>query len=82
VLHHPKLLHRQYGLAALAEKCQRCPLVEVCGGGYLPHRFNSGNGYRNPSVYCADLEYLIHHVQDSMRGHGWSAFAPTTPQSS
>jgi uncharacterized protein len=81
VLHHPKLLHRQYGLPGLAEKCRQCPLVEVCGGGYLPHRFNSATGYRNPSVYCADLEYLIHHVQDSMRGHGWGAFAPPSAPS-
>ncbi|MEU6019157.1 FxsB family cyclophane-forming radical SAM/SPASM peptide maturase [Streptomyces sp. NPDC047515] len=71
VLRHPKLLHRRYGRAALAEKCQSCPLVEVCGGGYLPHRFSTSQGYRNPSVYCADLEYLIRHVQDSLQQHGW-----------
>ncbi|MFE2492496.1 FxsB family radical SAM/SPASM domain protein, partial [Streptomyces mirabilis] len=70
-LRHPKLMHRQYGKAALAEQCQSCPLVDVCGGGYLPHRFSTGSGYRNPSVYCADLEYLIRHVQGSLRQHGW-----------
>ncbi|MFF2128598.1 FxsB family cyclophane-forming radical SAM/SPASM peptide maturase [Streptomyces olivochromogenes] len=70
-LRHPKLMHRQYGKAALAEQCQSCPLVDVCGGGYLPHRFSTGSGYRNPSVYCADLEYLIRHVQGSLRHHGW-----------
>ncbi|MCX4785436.1 FxsB family radical SAM/SPASM domain protein [Streptomyces sp. NBC_01221] len=75
VLRHPKLLHRQYGRAALAEKCQSCPLVEVCGGGYLPHRFSTSHGYRNPSVYCADLEYLIRHVQDSLQQHGWDPHA-------
>ncbi|MFE2234166.1 FxsB family cyclophane-forming radical SAM/SPASM peptide maturase [Streptomyces sp. NPDC059442] len=74
---HPKLLHRADGRAALAEKCQSCPLVEVCGGGYLPHRFSAAHGYRNPSVYCADLEYLIRHVQDSLRASGWDAYAPT-----
>lgn len=76
VLHHPKLRHREYGMASLAEKCRRCPLVEVCGGGYLPHRFSVARGYRNPSVYCADLEYLIRHVQDSLRRHGWDPQAP------
>jgi uncharacterized protein len=70
-LDHPKLQHRLYGREALAEKCQSCPLVEVCGGGYLPHRFSTANGYRNPSVYCADLEYLIRHVRNSLRHHGW-----------
>ncbi|WP_335940282.1 FxsB family cyclophane-forming radical SAM/SPASM peptide maturase [Streptomyces sp. PTD5-9] len=76
VLHHPKLLHRQYGKVALAEQCQSCPLVEVCGGGYLPHRFSTARGYLNPSVYCADLEYLIRHVQGSLRRHGWDPAAP------
>ncbi|MFE8006342.1 FxsB family cyclophane-forming radical SAM/SPASM peptide maturase [Streptomyces sp. NPDC057418] len=71
VMRHPKLLHREYGIDALAEKCQTCPLVDVCGGGYLPHRFSSAHGYRNPSVYCADLEHLIRHVQGSLRQHGW-----------
>ncbi|WP_257232120.1 hypothetical protein [Streptomyces sp. Rer75] len=74
-MRHPKLRHRHDGKAALAEQCQGCPLVEVCGGGYLPHRFSAVRGYRNPSVYCADLEYLIRHVQDSLREHGWSTHA-------
>ncbi|MFD9280825.1 FxsB family cyclophane-forming radical SAM/SPASM peptide maturase [Streptomyces mirabilis] len=79
-LRHPKLMHRQYGKAALAEQCQSCPLVDVCGGGYLPHRFSTGRGYRNPSVYCADLEHLIRHVQGSLRQHGWDdTYASTAP---
>ncbi|MFF3290671.1 FxsB family cyclophane-forming radical SAM/SPASM peptide maturase [Streptomyces sp. NPDC003023] len=77
VLRHPKLQHRKQGKAALAEQCRRCDLVEVCGGGYLPHRFSSATGYRNPSVYCADLEYLIRHVQQSLRNHGWDLEAPS-----
>ncbi|MFD9435988.1 FxsB family cyclophane-forming radical SAM/SPASM peptide maturase [Streptomyces sp. NPDC060002] len=79
-LRHPKLMHRQHGKAALAEQCQSCPLADVCGGGYLPHRFSTGSGYRNPSVYCADLEHLIRHVQDSLREHGWDdTYASTAP---
>ncbi|GAA3147121.1 hypothetical protein GCM10010521_37910 [Streptomyces rameus] len=74
-LSHPKLLHRQHGKEALAEQCRACPLVGVCGGGYLPHRFSEAQGYRNPSVYCADLEYLIRHVQGSLRQHGWDPYA-------
>ncbi|ANP55665.1 uncharacterized protein J2Z21_005695 [Streptomyces griseochromogenes] len=77
-LPHPKLLHRQYGKDTLAEKCRGCPLVDVCGGGYLPHRFSAAVGYRNPSVYCADLEYLIRHVQGSLRQHGWSPHTQAT----
>ncbi|WP_455359388.1 FxsB family cyclophane-forming radical SAM/SPASM peptide maturase [Streptomyces sp. SYSU K21746] len=75
-LHHPKMAHRQYGKDALAEQCRSCPLVEVCGGGYLPHRFSAARGYRNPSVYCTDLEYLIRRVQASLRQHGWNLVTP------
>ncbi|MFF5155527.1 FxsB family cyclophane-forming radical SAM/SPASM peptide maturase [Streptomyces sp. NPDC000348] len=71
VRRHPKLAHRRSATATLAEKCRACPLLEVCGGGYLPHRFSTAHGYRNPSVYCADLEHLIRHVQGSLRQHGW-----------
>ncbi|MEV5987002.1 FxsB family cyclophane-forming radical SAM/SPASM peptide maturase [Streptomyces sp. NPDC052051] len=74
---HPKLLHRQHGREALADKCRACPLVEICGGGYLPHRFSAVRQYRNPSVYCADLEYLIRHVQNSLRRHGWNPYKQT-----
>ncbi|MFJ5836698.1 hypothetical protein ACIQGO_07990 [Streptomyces shenzhenensis] len=51
------------------------------GGGYLPHRFSAADGYRNPSVYCADLEYLIRHVQGSLRQHGWDPYAQATSSS-
>jgi uncharacterized protein len=74
-LSHPKLLHRQHGKDALAEQCRACPLVDVCGGGYVPHRFSEVQGYRNPSVYCADLEYLIRNIQGSLRQHGWEPYA-------
>lgn len=39
--------------------CRACPLVATCGGGLLAHRFGRGNGFDNPSVYCADLARLI-----------------------
>ncbi|WP_127499910.1 FxsB family cyclophane-forming radical SAM/SPASM peptide maturase [Actinoplanes solisilvae] len=71
VLDHPSIVLRDGGLESLSEECRRCSLVEVCGGGYLPHRFRSSNGYRNPSVYCADLTYLIGHVQRHLDAAGW-----------
>ncbi|MEU3981766.1 FxsB family cyclophane-forming radical SAM/SPASM peptide maturase [Streptomyces sp. NPDC026672] len=81
VARHPALLHRRQGRDALAERCRDCSLVEVCGGGHLPHRFSSARGYRNPSVYCADLEHLVGHVQTSLRRHGWDVgtAAPSPP---
>ena len=46
--------------------CQSCPIVKVCGGGYLPHRYSLHRGFANPSVYCRDLTKLITHVRSSV----------------
>jgi uncharacterized protein len=58
-LDHPTTVARQIGLAALSPACQACAVRDICGGGYYPHRYRSGEGFRNPSVYCADLMRLI-----------------------
>jgi uncharacterized protein len=62
-LDHPTTVARQIGLRALAEQCQACPVVDMCGGGLYPHRYRAGSGFRNPSVYCEDLLKLIEHVR-------------------
>lgn len=61
-LEHPTIAARQLGAASLCETCSSCPVVQVCGGGYYPHRYRTGSGFLNPSVYCADLFQLITHV--------------------
>ncbi|MFM9610051.1 FxsB family cyclophane-forming radical SAM/SPASM peptide maturase [Streptomyces niveiscabiei] len=61
-LRHPAVADRQAGAAALAEQCGSCPLLRVCGGGHYAHRYRAGHGFRNPSVYCADLQHFIRHV--------------------
>ncbi|CAL9602988.1 GTP 3',8-cyclase [Nocardiopsis dassonvillei] len=61
-LYSPGIVARQIGLRALSDTCTACPLVRVCGGGLYTHRYRSGSGFRNPSVYCADLARLITHV--------------------
>ncbi|MFI5894621.1 FxsB family cyclophane-forming radical SAM/SPASM peptide maturase [Actinoplanes sp. NPDC051513] len=66
-LTHPAVASRQRGLEALGDECRRCPLVKVCGGGHYAHRYRAGTGFTNPSVYCADLTYLIRHVQDRVQ---------------
>lgn len=48
----------------LAEKCRKCCIKSVCGGGMLAHRFSKGRGFTNPSVYCFDLFLLIKHIQN------------------
>jgi uncharacterized protein len=55
----PAMRRRQSGLAGLSATCRACPLVARCGGGLYAHRFCSGSGFDNPSVYCADLKGLI-----------------------
>ena len=61
-LTHPGVIARQIGRAALADGCLACPVHAVCGGGHYAHRYRPGDGFRNPSVYCADLRRLIDHV--------------------
>lgn len=60
---HPAVVARQIGAAALADRCQGCGIRAVCGGGYYPHRYRKGVGFRNPSVYCPDLMALIAHIR-------------------
>lgn len=63
VIDLPAFRSRLIGKSALCDTCQKCPEVDNCGGGYLPHRFGKGNGFLNPSVYCADLQYLFEHMR-------------------
>lgn len=58
---------RQAGVAGLCGTCQSCPEVRVCGGGYFPHRFGRGQGFNNPSVYCADILHLCSHIRHRVR---------------
>jgi uncharacterized protein len=61
-LAHPGIAARQAGLAALSDTCLACPLVTVCGGGHYAHRYRAATGFRNPSVYCADMALLVRHI--------------------
>jgi uncharacterized protein len=36
--------------------------VRACGGGLYAHRYKSGSGFDNPSVYCEDLRVLVPKV--------------------
>ena len=67
VLTHPAVRARQAGITSLADDCQRCALVRVCGGGNYTHRFGADHGFRHRSVYCPDLTRLIHHVYGRVR---------------
>lgn len=47
----------------LPEACLQCPVVEACGGGYLPGRWGLGRGFANRNVHCEDLFKVITHVR-------------------
>jgi len=55
---HRSLLRREN----LAVECQSCPVVEVCGGGAVPHRY-SLDGFSHPTVYCREMKALITHAR-------------------
>jgi uncharacterized protein len=63
VAQHAGIAARQQGRTGLCDRCQACPVVDSCGGGLYPHRYRSGTGFANPSVYCADLLHLITQVR-------------------
>jgi uncharacterized protein len=58
-LDHPTTVATQIGHLALSDQCLACAVRDICGGGYYPHRYRAPDGFRNPSVYCADLLALI-----------------------
>lgn len=63
-LDHPATVAAQIGPLALSDQCQACRVRDICGGGYYPHRYRAGDGFRNPSVYCPDLLALITAIRD------------------
>jgi uncharacterized protein len=58
----PGVVARQLGIMALAAQCRACPVHRICGGGMYTHRYRTGTGFANPSVYCLDLLQLINHI--------------------
>ncbi|WP_261994209.1 radical SAM/SPASM protein FxsBH, inactivated beta-hydroxylase extension form [Streptomyces sp. t39] len=52
------------GPGALSETCRRCRVLADCGGGLYAHRYRSGRGFGNPSVYCTDLRALIEGIAE------------------
>lgn len=54
----------------LCEQCQACPIVDICGGGAVPHRWGP-NAFDHPTIYCGEMTALVDHVrrrvQESLR---------------
>src|SRR6202012_5162925 len=77
---HEGIEARQHGLAGLSSACRVCPVVDVCGGGLYAHRYRSGSGFANPSVYCDDLKATILHVRSRTSTVAESAHTLSTAQ--
>ena len=54
---HRQLLRKD----GLCDTCQKCDVVDICGGGAVPHRHGL-RGFKNPTVYCREMRALIRHV--------------------
>ena len=61
-VNHPAIYSRLMGYSTLCAECQSCPILNQCGGGYLPHRYSEELGFQNPSVYCNDIKFLVSHI--------------------
>lgn len=63
----PGVVARQLGSRALSPQCRGCDIRSVCGAGLYAHRYRSGTGFYNPTVYCPDLMKLIRHIRTTMQ---------------
>jgi uncharacterized protein len=53
---------------SLARACQTCEFRQVCGGGFLPHRYSRARAFDNPSVWCEDIKVLLDHIRRRIHG--------------
>jgi uncharacterized protein len=79
-LRHPGVVARQLGVEGLCRTCRECPVHQVCGAGYFPHRYRRGSGFLNPSVYCGDMRRVIEHVTSRVRHDLAVVSAPQAPK--
>ena len=50
----------------VSEQCLNCPVFDICGGGFLGHRYSEKNGFDNPTMYCQDMVRLITFIQNDI----------------
>lgn len=55
---HRRLLSR----GGLSAECRQCAIIDICGGGSVPHRFGKGS-FDHPTVYCREMKALVGHVR-------------------
>ncbi|MEW2634053.1 radical SAM/SPASM protein FxsB, inactivated metallohydrolase extension form [Streptomyces sp. NPDC048389] len=79
VARHPGVMARQLGLEGVSPTCRQCPVVRSCGGGLYTHRYATGSGFDNTSVYCDDLKALILGIE-RRTAHAAASPAVTDPE--
>jgi len=52
--------------------CLTCEYLNICGGGMPLHRWESGSGFNNPSIYCNDQKKIITHLIRQLSTQGIS----------
>lgn len=57
---------RQSGQDQLSPECLACEFKRECAGGYFPHRWGRDRGFNNPSVFCADLFWLVTQIRSDL----------------
>ena len=62
IMAHRRLLTKD----GLSSTCRGCEVVDICGGGSVPHRYGRG-GFDNPTVYCREMKTLIAHVRRRLK---------------
>ena len=76
----PPLLRRLVHTGTpLAKPCISCREREICGGGYITHRYSRENGFDNPSAWCDDIYKLLSHIRSKVTEN---CSAPATPSPS
>ncbi|HEX8561311.1 MAG TPA: radical SAM protein [Pyrinomonadaceae bacterium] len=77
---NPFVTRIQQADVPLCETCRACRASEVCGGGYIPHRYSAEvrgvlrPGFENPTIYCDAIYGLVEHAYNRVRGSlpaGW-----------
>ena len=58
---HRRLLRKE----GLCHRCQQCPIVDICAGGSLAHRFGPRD-FDHPTVYCQEMLALVGHVHQRL----------------
>lgn len=70
IIQDPLFQEFEYFRKTPASACSTCCWRDICGSGQPVHRYATGNGFDNPSVYCQGLDKFYTHVLRYLALHG------------